>query len=123
VAVCPELAVSGQLSAPSRKRYAPGFRDLILARRGTSARELERHDANFVGGDIAGGISDLRQLFFRPVVKLDPYATSAPDIFLCSSFTPPGGCVHEMCGYWAAHSVLRKVFGRSQVSGCRSQAL
>ena len=92
------------------ERFAPGFRDLVLARRSTTARQLERYDPNYVGGDIGGGMSDLRQLFFRPVAKLDPYATSAPDLFLCSSSTPPGGGVHGMCGYWAAQSVLRNVF-------------
>jgi phytoene dehydrogenase-like protein len=94
------------------ERFAPGFRDLVLARHSMTARQLERYDPNYVGGDIAGGMSDLRQLFFRPVAKLDPYATSAPDIFLCSSSTPPGGGVHGMCGYWAAQSVVRKVFPR-----------
>jgi phytoene dehydrogenase-like protein len=93
------------------ERFAPGFRDCVLARRATTARDLERHNPNNVGGDIAGGLSDLRQLFFRPVATLDPYATSAPDLFLCSSSTPPGGGVHGMCGYWAAQSVLRTVFG------------
>jgi phytoene dehydrogenase-like protein len=93
------------------ERFAPGFKDLVLARRGMTARQLERYDSNYVGGDIAGGMSDLRQLFFRPVAKLDPYATSAPDLFLCSSSTPPGGGVHGMCGYWAAGSVLRNRFG------------
>ena len=95
------------------ERFAPGFRDCILGRRVTTARELERHNPNNVGGDIAGGMSDLRQLFFRPVTKLDPYRTSARDVFLCSSSTPPGGGVHGMCGYWAAQSVLRSAFGRS----------
>jgi phytoene dehydrogenase-like protein len=92
------------------ERFAPGFRELVLGRHSLTARELERYDANYVGGDIGGGMSGLRQLFFRPVAKLDPYATSAPDLFLCSSSTPPGGGVHGMCGYWAARSVLRKVF-------------
>ena len=92
------------------ERFAPGFRELVLARSSMTAQQLERYNANYVGGDIAGGRSDLRQLFFRPVAKLDPYATSAPDIFLCSSSTPPGAGVHGMCGYWAAQSVLRKVF-------------
>jgi phytoene dehydrogenase-like protein len=91
------------------ERFAPGFRDLVLARRSMTTRQLEAYDANYVGGDIAGGRSDLRQLFFRPVAKLDPYATSASDVFLCSSSTPPGGGVHGMCGYWAAQSVLRKI--------------
>ena len=92
------------------ERFAPGFKDCVLARRATTARDLERHNPNNIGGDIAGGMSDLRQLFFRPVVSLDPSATSAPDVFLCSSSTPPGGGVHGMCGYWAARSVMRKVF-------------
>jgi phytoene dehydrogenase-like protein len=94
-------------------RHAPGFREAILARRCTSPQDLERHNPNNVGGDIAGGMSDLGQLFFRPVAKLDPYATSAREVFLCSSSTPPGGGVHGMCGYWAARSVLHKVFGLS----------
>ncbi|HEX2220482.1 MAG TPA: NAD(P)/FAD-dependent oxidoreductase [Gemmatimonadales bacterium] len=94
----------------SIERFAPGFKERILARRSITAPELERHNANNVGGDIAGGMSDLLQLFFRPVAKLDPYATSARDVFLCSSSTPPGGGVHGMCGYWAARSVIRKVF-------------
>jgi phytoene dehydrogenase-like protein len=87
--------------------FAPGFKDVVLARRSISARQLERYNPNYVGGDIGGGRADLGQLFFRPVVKLDPYATSAPDLFICSSSTPPGGGVHGMCGYWAAQSVLR----------------
>jgi phytoene dehydrogenase-like protein len=90
------------------ERFAPGFRELVVGRHCMTARQLERYDANYVGGDIAGGMSDLGQLFFRPAAKLDPYATSAPDVFLCSSSTPPGGGVHGMCGYWAARSVLRR---------------
>jgi phytoene dehydrogenase-like protein len=89
--------------------FAPGFKDVVLARRSISARQLERYNPNYVGGDIGGGMADLGQLFFRPVVKLDPYATSAPDLFICSSSTPPGGGVHGMCGYWAAQSVLRNL--------------
>lgn len=94
------------------ERFAPGFRELVLARTAVNAHDLELYDPNFVGGDIAGGASDVRQLFFRPIVSVDPYATSAPDVFLCSSSTPPGGGVHGMCGYWAAQSALRHVFGR-----------
>jgi phytoene dehydrogenase-like protein len=90
--------------------FAPGFRDTILARNTMGPAQMEAYNANYVGGDINGGISDLRQLFFRPTPKLDPYATPARDIFLCSSSTPPGGGVHGMCGYWAARSVLRRVF-------------
>jgi phytoene dehydrogenase-like protein len=92
--------------------FAPGFRDVILERATKNAIEIEQYNSNYVGGDINGGISDLRQLFFRPIASADPYATPAPDIFICSSSTPPGGGVHGMCGYWAARSVLRRVFGR-----------
>jgi phytoene dehydrogenase-like protein len=92
--------------------FAPGFRDVIVERATKNAVEIEQYNPNYVGGDINGGMSDLRQLFFRPMVRADPYATSAPDIFMCSSSTPPGGGVHGMCGYFAARSVLRRVFGR-----------
>ncbi len=92
------------------ERYAPGFRDLIIARHTMNAVELESYNPNYVGGDINGGLADARQLFFRPMPKLDPYATGAPDIFLCSSSTPPGGGVHGMCGWYAAKSVLSRVF-------------
>ena len=94
------------------ERAAPGFTALILARAVKDPVALEADDANYVGGDINGGASDVRQLFFRPLLRLDPYATPAPDVFLCSSSTPPGGGVHGMCGYWAARSVLAHVFGR-----------
>jgi len=94
------------------ERFAPGFRQLILARRATNADALERYDANYVGGDINGGSALLTQLFTRPVARLDPYATPHPRIFFCSSSTPPGGGVHGMCGYWAARSALGRVFGR-----------
>ncbi len=92
------------------ERFAPGFRDLIIARSRLVAVEMEQYNANYVGGDINGGISDARQLFTRPLVRADPYSTPAPDIFLCSSSTPPGGGVHGMCGYHAARSALRNVF-------------
>ncbi len=89
------------------EQFAPGFRDLVLARAARDPVDVEAYNPNYVGGDINGGLSDLRQLFFRPVAKRDPYRTPARDIFLCSSSTPPGGGVHGMCGYWAARSVLR----------------
>jgi phytoene dehydrogenase-like protein len=69
---------------------------------------MEAYDANYVGGDINGGIQDVRQLLFRPVVRWNPYTTPADDIFLCSSSTPPGGGVHGMCGVHAAREVLRR---------------
>jgi len=96
------------------ERFAPGFRDCILARATRDTLEMERNNANYVGGDINGGLADIRQLFTRPVARRDPYATPSPRVFLCSSSTPPGGGVHGMCGYWAARSVLRRVFGRAQ---------
>ncbi|MDB4987493.1 MAG: dependent oxidoreductase [Myxococcaceae bacterium] len=94
------------------ERYAPGFQDLVVARSTRTAAELEQHSPVYVGGDISGGVSDLRQLFFRPVLRVDPYSTPNPRLFLCSSSTPPGGGVHGMCGYWAACSALASVFGR-----------
>ncbi|MDC0671932.1 phytoene desaturase family protein [Nannocystis radixulma] len=92
------------------ERFAPGFTATILARASRNAVEMERYDANYVGGDINGGLADLRQLLVRPAPRLDPYSTPAPDIFVCSSSTPPGGGVHGMCGYWCARSVLARVF-------------
>ncbi len=70
---------------------------------------VEAHNANYIGGDINGGIQDLRQLFTRPTVSLTPYATSNPRLFICSSSTPPGGGVHGMCGVFAARTALRRV--------------
>jgi len=90
------------------ERFAPGFRDLILARHVTTPSVFEQHNANYIGGDIIGGVTDLRQLFFRPAIRLNPYSTPAKDIFICSASTPPGGGVHGMCGYWAAQAVLRR---------------
>lgn len=98
------------------ERFAPGFRRLIRARATKNASEMERFNANYVGGDINGGLADFGQLLFRPVVRLDPYATALDNVFLCSSSTPPGGGVHGMCGYWAARSALRKVFAKAPAS-------
>ncbi|HEY3055773.1 MAG TPA: NAD(P)/FAD-dependent oxidoreductase [Thermoanaerobaculia bacterium] len=95
------------------ERFAPGFRPRVLARNARGPRDLERENANLVGGDIAGGLTDWSQLFMRPIARLDPYSTPNEKIFLCSSSTPPGGAVHGMCGYWAAQSVLRRVFKRA----------
>ena len=88
------------------ERFAPGFRDCILARRVFSPAALEAMDANLVGGDIGGGAMDLRQLLFRPTWS--HYTTSARDIYLCSSSTPPGGGVHGMCGFHAAKLALSR---------------
>jgi phytoene dehydrogenase-like protein len=94
------------------ERFAPGFRDRILARATRGPAELEAHNPNYVGGDINAGIEDIRQLIFRPGPRLDPYWTGAPGVYLCSSSTPPGGGVHGMSGYLAARSALRREFGR-----------
>jgi phytoene dehydrogenase-like protein len=91
------------------ERFAPGFRDRILARRVTTTGDLERDNPNYVGGAITGGVADLFQLFTRPVARLDPYSTPNPRIFLCSASTPPGGGVHGMCGYHAARAALRRI--------------
>jgi len=93
------------------ERFAPGFRDLVLARATAGPREVEAHNANCAGGDIAGGAHDGLQFFARPVLALDPYATPARELYLCSSSTPPGGGVHGMCGLHAARSALRRSFG------------
>jgi phytoene dehydrogenase-like protein len=86
------------------ERFAPGFRDLVLARAVKDAPAMESYDANYVGGDINGGLADWRQLLFRPVVRWNPYTTPDPAIFLCSSSTPPGGGVHGMGGRHAARA-------------------
>ena len=91
------------------ERFAPGFRECILARRVFSPAELESMDANLVGGDIGGGVMDLRQIVFRPTWR--GYATSARDLYICSSSTPPGGGVHGMCGYHAANMALARFRG------------
>lgn len=91
------------------ERYAPGFRDCILARHAMGPAEMERRNANLVGGDIAGGASDLGQMFARPVFSLNPYATPLAGVFLCSSSTPPGIGVHGMCGHFAARAALSSV--------------
>jgi phytoene dehydrogenase-like protein len=88
------------------ERYAPGFRDRVLARHTLTPAQIERYNANYIGGDINGGVQDFGQLFTRPVARLDPYATPNKSLYLCSSSTPPGGGVHGMCGYYAARSVL-----------------
>ena len=92
------------------ERFAPGFRDRILARRTINTAQYEAHDANFIGGDIAGGANTMMQFLTRPFPKFDPYATPNERLYLGSSSTPPGGGVHGMCGYWAARSALRRLF-------------
>jgi phytoene dehydrogenase-like protein len=90
------------------ERFAPGFRDRILARHTMDTAAFESYNPNYVGGAITGGVADLSQLFTRPVARLDPYRTPNPRLYLCSAATPPGGGVHGQCGYWAAQSVLAR---------------
>jgi phytoene dehydrogenase-like protein len=92
------------------ERFAPGFRDRILARHVTDAVALEHYNANYIGGDINGGVQDIWQLFTRPTLRIVPYTTPVPDIFICSSSTPPGGGVHGMCGYFAATAAIKYRF-------------
>jgi phytoene dehydrogenase-like protein len=87
------------------ERFAPGFRDCILARNTMGPRELEAHNSNLVGGDIGGGAPTVRQLFFRPTMRL--YGTPLRGVYLCSSSTPPGAGVHGLCGFFAAELALR----------------
>ena len=88
------------------ERFAPGFRDVVLARRVATPRDLYAYNANYVGGDIAGGAHNGLQLAFRPTVAARPYVTPNPTLFLCSASTPPGAGVHGMCGWHAAGRVL-----------------
>lgn len=94
------------------ERFAPGFRERILARHTMNPAQLEAHNATMMGGDITGGANNLLQFLFRPTPRWNPYTTPNPKIFLCSSSTPPGGGVHGMCGFLAARTVLRKCMGR-----------
>jgi phytoene dehydrogenase-like protein len=91
------------------ERFAPGFRDLILARHVFNTVEMEQYNANYIGGDINGGVQDMWQHFTRPVPRLVPYTTPNRRIYICSSSTPPGGGVHGMCGYYAARVALSSV--------------
>jgi phytoene dehydrogenase-like protein len=88
------------------ERFAPGFRDLILARHVLSPAGLERHNQNLIGGTITGGVPDFQQVIARPVLRLNPYATPVPGLYLCSASTPPGAGVHGLCGYFAARAAL-----------------
>jgi phytoene dehydrogenase-like protein len=92
------------------ERFAPGFRDRILARHVMNTAQLEDYNANYIGGDINGGVMDIRQIFTRPALRSSPYRTSEKGIYICSSSTPPGGGVHGMCGYHAAQKALKDCF-------------
>lgn len=92
------------------ERYAPGFRERILARHTMDTAQMEEYDPNYIGGDINAGNLDIRQLFTRPALRRSPYRTSAHGIYLCSASTPPGGGVHGMCGFHAASRALKDLF-------------
>lgn len=99
------------------ERFAPGFRERILARSTRNAVQTEQYNPNWVGGDINGGVQDIRQLFTRPVLRLNPYTTPARDLFFCSSATPPGGGVHGLCGYYAARAAMKSALRQPQQEG------
>jgi len=92
------------------ERFAPGFKDCILARHVMDTHDIQQYNSNYVGGDINGGAATITQIFSRPVIRLSPYKTSAKGIYICSSSTPPGGGVHGICGYYAAQAALKDVF-------------
>jgi phytoene dehydrogenase-like protein len=91
------------------ERFAPGFRDTILARAAFNNADYERYNPNYVGGDISSGVNDLRQLWTRPMLRFPPYSTPVPGLYLCSSSTPPGAGVHGMCGFNAARAALKRM--------------
>ena len=91
------------------ERFASGFHDHILARHVMPLSAMELHNANYIGGDINGGVQDLWQLYTRPTFRLVPYSIPVKGWYLCSSSTPPGGGVHGMCGYYAAQAALKEM--------------
>lgn len=91
------------------ERFAPGFKDKILARHSMNTKDFYSYNLNYVGGAITGGAADLPQAFFRPIARMNPYTTPNPHIYICSASTPPGGGVHGMCGYYAAKTVLKEI--------------
>jgi len=101
------------------ERFAPGFADLVLARSATTAADAERADPNYVGGNIAGGETTLRQTLFRPTLRWNPYRTPLAGTYLASASTPPGGGVHGMCGVYAARTALHDHFGGPAPFACR----
>jgi phytoene dehydrogenase-like protein len=102
--------MSGAIEAQI-ERFAPGFRDLVLARTVRTAAQQQQHNPNYVGGDIAGGASTLLPTVFRPTVRWNPYRTPLGGVYLCSASTAPGAGVHGMCGVYAARTVLHDHFG------------
>ena len=91
------------------ERFAPGFQDRIIQTHVIGPAELEANNANYIGGDINGGLQHWAQFFTRPALRWDPYSTPDPKIFICSASTPPGGGVHGLCGMFAARSAMRRL--------------
>ncbi|RYF85283.1 MAG: NAD(P)/FAD-dependent oxidoreductase [Chitinophagaceae bacterium] len=94
------------------ERFAPGFQTLVLDKHVMTAKDMEEYNANYIGGDITGGVINFTQLFTRPAIRLSPYTTPLADVYICSSSTPPGAGVHGMCGYHAAQRVYKDHFNR-----------
>jgi phytoene dehydrogenase-like protein len=111
-AYCHVPAYSSQDMRPAIERqierFAPGFRDTILAAHSMNSVQMESYNPNCIGGDIVGGMADWQQLLTRPIVSLNPYATPNPRLYLCSASTPPAGGVHGMCGHHAARAVMKR---------------
>lgn len=99
------------------ERFAPGFKERILAKHTMNTSQIQLYNPNYIGGDINGGVIDISQLYTRPAIRLSPYRTSAKGIYICSSSTPPGGGVHGMCGYYAAKRALKDVFNLKEKIG------
>jgi phytoene dehydrogenase-like protein len=91
------------------QRFAPGFRDCIMARHTMTPAQFEAYNANYIGGDISGGLQNVLQIVARPSLRINPYSTPVKNLFICSSSTPPGGGVHGMCGYFAARAALKAI--------------
>jgi phytoene dehydrogenase-like protein len=108
----PNGSVTDMTEAIERQveRFAPGFRERILAKHVMNTAQIEAYNPNYIGGDINGGVIDLGQIFTRPALRSSPYRTSVKGLYLCSSSTPPGGGVHGMCGYHAAKRALKDIF-------------
>jgi len=104
------------------ERFAPGFRERILAKHVMNSAQMEEYNPNYIGGDINGGVIDIGQLFNRPALRWSPYRTSAKGIYICSSSTPPGGGVHGMCGYYSARRVLKDLF-KSQITNLKETTI
>jgi phytoene dehydrogenase-like protein len=102
------------------ERFAPGFKERVLATHTMNTEQLEQYNPNYIGGDINGGRMNVEQLFTRPALRFSPYRTSAKGIYLCSSSTPPGGGVHGMCGYHAANRALKDIFNLKPLQLTRS---